>query len=303
MSFILEALKKADAERDRGAVPDLHAQAMLPEAAFEGDSGGRARPWLWLLAGAGVALLASVAWQWLGSDAPAVETVAAPAPKIAAPLPASGLATASMPSSTASLPPGTSVNTARARTGVAIDTARATHSAKSAAAAREDGPNAKREPPTRSGPRTGDAEPRDTSAKPDADSGKPATAKTEARSDVTPPSRYAGKDATKDAGNGGAKSVASDGAKNATKDATKLPQPAPEHVPLLTELPEDVRRLVPALKLGGLVYSAAPASRMVLVNGDIQREGSTVAPGLTLERIKPKSAVFSLRGQRFEVPL
>ena len=74
-------------------------------------------------------------------------------------------------------------------------------------------------------------------------------------------------------------------------------------MPRLAELPDEVRRQVPALKLGGLVYSAAPASRMVLVNGDLQREGSTVAPGLTLERINPKSAVFSLRGQRFEVPL
>lgn len=79
--------------------------------------------------------------------------------------------------------------------------------------------------------------------------------------------------------------------------------PASQRVPLLSELPDDVRRQVPALKLGGLVYSAAPASRMLIVNGDIQREGSTVAPGLTLEQIKPKAAVFSLRGQRFEVQL
>jgi general secretion pathway protein B len=81
------------------------------------------------------------------------------------------------------------------------------------------------------------------------------------------------------------------------------PPVAVERVPLLAELPEDVQRQVPALKLGGLVYSSAPASRMVIVNGDVQREGSTVAPGLTLEHIKPKSAVFAIRGQRFEVPL
>ncbi len=93
----------------------------------------------------------------------------------------------------------------------------------------------------------------------------------------------------------------------APKATSKAPAPPPaasaEDVPRLADLPDDVRRQVPALKLGGLVYSAAPASRMVLVNGNLQREGSTVAPGLTLERINPKSAVFSLRGQRFEVPL
>ena len=42
---------------------------------------------------------------------------------------------------------------------------------------------------------------------------------------------------------------------------------------------------------------------MVIVNGDVQREGSVVAPGVTLELIKPKSAVFAIRGKRFEVPL
>lgn len=91
--------------------------------------------------------------------------------------------------------------------------------------------------------------------------------------------------------------------KTALNASAPPPSAGAERVPRLAELPDEVRRQVPALKLGGLVYSAAPASRMVLVNGDLQREGSTVAPGLTLERINPKSAVFSLRGQRFEVPL
>jgi len=91
-------------------------------------------------------------------------------------------------------------------------------------------------------------------------------------------------------------------APKASAKTSPLPA-ATERLPSLAELPDDVRRQVPALKLGGLVYSAAPASRMVIVNGDVQREGSTVAPGLTLDRINPKSAVFSLRGQRFEVPI
>ena len=30
MSYILDALRKADAERERGAVPDLHAQLLPP---------------------------------------------------------------------------------------------------------------------------------------------------------------------------------------------------------------------------------------------------------------------------------
>jgi general secretion pathway protein B len=41
----------------------------------------------------------------------------------------------------------------------------------------------------------------------------------------------------------------------------------------------------------------------VVVNGQVFQEGSQLAPELKLEQIRPKSAVFSIRGQRFEVPL
>ena len=60
---------------------------------------------------------------------------------------------------------------------------------------------------------------------------------------------------------------------------------------------------MPPLTIGGSVYSPQPASRMVVVNGQVFNEGGNVAPELHLESIGPKSAVFSIRGQRFEVPL
>ncbi len=80
------------------------------------------------------------------------------------------------------------------------------------------------------------------------------------------------------------------------------PQPA-ERVPLLAELPDDLRRQVPAMVIGGSVYSPQPASRMLIVNGQVYREGSPLAPELQLEQIGTKAAVFSVRGKRFEVPL
>ena len=80
------------------------------------------------------------------------------------------------------------------------------------------------------------------------------------------------------------------------------PQPA-ERVPLLAELPDDLRRQVPAMVIGGSVYSPQPASRMLIVNGQVYREGSPVAPELQLDQIGTKAAVFSIRGKRFEVPL
>ena len=42
---------------------------------------------------------------------------------------------------------------------------------------------------------------------------------------------------------------------------------------------------------------------MLIVNGQVFREGSPLAPELQLEQIGAKAAVFSIRGQRFEVPL
>jgi general secretion pathway protein B len=74
-------------------------------------------------------------------------------------------------------------------------------------------------------------------------------------------------------------------------------------VPALAELPDELRRQLPALAMGGSVYSPQPAARMVIVNGQVFQEGAMLAPELQLEQIRPKSAIFSIRGQRFEVPL
>jgi general secretion pathway protein B len=46
--------------------------------------------------------------------------------------------------------------------------------------------------------------------------------------------------------------------------------------------------------------SPLPASRMLIVNGQVFREGDALAPGLTLQTIRLRSAVFEFRGQRFE---
>jgi general secretion pathway protein B len=72
-------------------------------------------------------------------------------------------------------------------------------------------------------------------------------------------------------------------------------------VPALSELPEDIRRTVPKLVVSGSVYSSNPAQRMLIVNGQVLNEGSTLAPDLVLERIGAKSAVLSLRGTRFRL--
>ena len=78
---------------------------------------------------------------------------------------------------------------------------------------------------------------------------------------------------------------------------------APARLPTLADLPADLRQQVPPLAVGGSVYSPQASVRMVIVNGQVFQEGNSLGPELRLEQIRPKTAVFSIRGQRFEVPL
>jgi general secretion pathway protein B len=80
-------------------------------------------------------------------------------------------------------------------------------------------------------------------------------------------------------------------------------QAPPPRLPRLNELPEELRQQMPALAVGGSVYSPQAEKRMIILNGQVFLEGAVLAPELKLEQIRPKSAVLSIRGQRFELPL
>ncbi len=79
MSYILDALKRAESERSRGAVPNLHAQ---PGLSGDGDAGGSVALLRAALAVAlAVLLLAAVAWWWMsgeGAQPPAATADAMP---------------------------------------------------------------------------------------------------------------------------------------------------------------------------------------------------------------------------------
>lgn len=84
MSYILEALRKAERERSLGQVPTLEARG-------EAEKSPRARGWLWLLAAA-LLVNAAVLAAWLlnrpaVSDAPTVSVVEPPAVSPAEPAP------------------------------------------------------------------------------------------------------------------------------------------------------------------------------------------------------------------------
>lgn len=71
----------------------------------------------------------------------------------------------------------------------------------------------------------------------------------------------------------------------------------------LSSLPADERRQLPALVPGGSVWSDSAASRFVILDGQVLREGDALSTGLVLERIERKAAVLRWKDLRVEVPL
>ena len=95
MSYILEALKKAEAERELGAVPGLNSNANLQAspALLKARSSSRSRIGLWLLAGTVLAAAAGAAWMGfraapVAPPPPAPVSLQAPTPALHAPAPA-----------------------------------------------------------------------------------------------------------------------------------------------------------------------------------------------------------------------
>lgn len=81
-------------------------------------------------------------------------------------------------------------------------------------------------------------------------------------------------------------------------------QPAADkRIVKLTELTPQQRSEWPALGVGGSVWSDSAASRFVILNGQVLREGQAVGPGLTLERIQPRAVLLRWRGLLVELPL
>ncbi len=88
--------------------------------------------------------------------------------------------------------------------------------------------------------------------------------------------------------------------------ATPAPAPATAteaRVPRLSELPESIRRELPQLAISGSVYSDDPASRFVMINGEVQREGAKLGADLVLEQIGPRELVLRFKGQRYRQPV
>ncbi len=239
MSYILDALRRADAERERGAVPNVHAQPYAAPS-NETDAPRSTPPWLWIALALLAAAVLALAWKLFATDTPREQLAAAPVVAPPAPRPAPMTAPAATPSVS---PPPSPIPLqpvqplpVRPPT-VASRAAAAPAKAASKPAARSEAASA-------------------------------AAASTAIAPAIAPPS---------------------------------TPASAVERIYAVSELPEDVRRSLPALPIGGAMYSKNAADRMLIVGGQILREGDAIAPDLKLEQIRLKSAVFRFKAYRYEV--
>ena len=87
----------------------------------------------------------------------------------------------------------------------------------------------------------------------------------------------------------------------APKPTPPPPAAASADLPLLSELPDNIRRQIPAMAINGVVYSDNPGQRVLLVNQQVLTQGSQAVPDVKLEEIRPHSSVFSFQGTRFRL--
>jgi len=232
MSYVLDALRRADAERERGPVPDLHAQPVLRGSAPAPSS----LPPLLKGVAIGVAVVLIAALGVLigkrlqaPGDKPAPAVAAAPQPQTAplsSDVPPVSIAPTPAPPQAAPLP---------------VELPR-------------------RAPPPARVPRRDPAPPSPAPAVATAPAPAPAPAPLVSSSDAP----------------GGGMRVAT-----------------------YAELPDNVRRELQPLVVNSALYAERPSERMLFINGQVLREGEQLIPGLRLEQIALKSALFSYKGRRF----
>lgn len=240
MSYILDALKRADAERERGTVPGLRAQPVPGVTPESHGTHASLRAWPVIVTGIAlaVAIIAAGAWVWrslAGSERAPVVVAAAPT------VPAVPAAPALPPQPAPVAAPVPAAHNAVSQAAPVAPTVPAASPALK--------PKPRPEPPPSTTPRS-------------------------AGTEVAPVK---------------------------PSPATSAASPALPVAPLLSELPEEIRRQIPALTITGAVASENPAQRLLLVNGQVLPQGAAAAPEVLIEEIRARSSTFKFRGSRFRV--
>lgn len=276
MSYILDALQRADAERGRGNVPGLHAR-QLPTALEEAAAArtGLRGPLVWggLLV---LVLAATVAglWMWRSPASPSAPVVTATASQ-----PAPAATPVASPTLPAAVPVVPAVPVAPVVSPAAPTAPTATPTATLAPSA----PASVGAPPA--APATVQAAAVARTAPQPAATAPPAASVTPVTPIVAPAS-------------------ATPAPRAATAPAPTSPaggSAAPAEPPLLSGLPEDLRRQIPALVITGVVHADNPAQRLLVVNNQVLTQDGQLGPDLVLETIGSRHSVFRFRGTRFRV--
>lgn len=95
--------------------------------------------------------------------------------------------------------------------------------------------------------------------------------------------------------------LASKAKSTAGATAAPPPVPTPTLAPLLSELPEAMRRQIPSIAITGAVDSDNPTQRLLLVNGQVLNQGNQVAADLKVVEIHAHNSEFNFRGTRFRI--
>ena len=282
MSYILDALKKAESERERGAVPGLNS-AQTNQSTFI-HYGSDQKPW-WLLAvvlGVLLAVLLAV-WAWR-QYAPGLPTAlsassAAPAsPAVEPVVPATVPAATPTPTPALARQPGTEAK------------------APAVAVQKTELPVRAPVPALVPAPVAAKASPLVTAASSVAHvQAKVAPGLASPTLPPTPVNPVTPVKATPPAA-----AAAPEPLSKPAPVATPI-RSAAGGVPMLSELPEPMRRQIPALNISGAVYSDSPPEWTLIINDQLMGKGSQVAPDVRLEEISGSSAVFNFKGQRFRI--
>jgi general secretion pathway protein B len=262
MSYILDALKRAEAERERGTVPGLYARPVV--SYNEVDDASSSKGW-WLVAAALVLAAAGAAFWWWRAATPM-----APAPTpVSEPAPVAKAAVAQAPVAMADLPPTQSI----ARTAPAEVVSKAT-------------------PPVKTPAPSTTAAALQTMPQPAP--AQPAKAPALAATPVPVPAPVALAKPT-------LPPAPPPPVTTATSPARLAPVAPGSGIPMLSELPDALRKQIPPLTIAGAVYSDDPSQRLLLVNNQAFGQGNSVAPGVQLEEIQANSSVFNFHGTRFQL--
>jgi len=81
---------------------------------------------------------------------------------------------------------------------------------------------------------------------------------------------------------------------------TKKDPPEPK-LQSVHELPVNIQQSLPGIAIAAHIYSSDPASRMTIINNKSLREGQAVGAGLVLEEITRDGVILKFQGQRFHL--